>query len=100
LLAGLIVSAVPVSAGTLYWAKESVPSVVNKVLEADDINDIALASDDNTVYAVLNTAGGKLYKSANLGATWTAITLPATFPGGGTTDLVAVAPDNADISHS
>jgi len=89
----LLAAALPVAAGTLSWSSETIPSDTGKVIEADTINDIAIAPDGTTIYAALT--GNKLYKSTDAGKTWSALTSPVA--SGGTTDLVAVAPDDTDL---
>ncbi len=87
----MLVGVLPVSAGTLSWGSETIPSTTGKVIDANVINDIAIAPDGTTIYAALTN--NKLYKSTDAGKTWSGLTSPVT----GTTDLVAVAPDDADL---
>jgi len=96
LMASLLVMGAPVSAGSLSFTDETIPSAANDVLEViSDVTDIAVCADGETIYAV---GGGQIvYKSTDAGVTWTSI---ATDVGGVTlidADLVAVAPDNNDI---
>jgi len=78
----LLVAALPVSAGTLSWGSESIPSTTSKIIESGEIIDIAIAPDGTTIYATLT--GDLLYKSTNAGKTWSALTSPCSgdFPGG------------------
>ena len=91
IVTSLLIAVLPVSAGTLSWGSETIPSTTSKVIEADTINDIAIGPDGTTIYAALTT--NKLYKSTDAGKTWSALTSPAA----GTADLVAVAPDDVDL---
>ena len=95
LMASLLVMGAPVSAGSLSFTSETIPSGANDVLEVCDVTDIAVGADGETVYAV---GGARLiYKSTDAGVTWTSI---ATSVGGVTAidaDLVAVAPDDSDL---
>ena len=96
IVTSLLIVALPVSAaGTLSWDDESLPSTSSKIIEADKITDMAIGPDGTTIYATFNTTDGKLYKSTDTGATWSALTSPV--ETGNTTDLVAVAPDDADM---
>lgn len=53
LLASLMLVAAPVSAGTLKWTSETIPSTTGKVLQPGiDILDLAVAGDEETIYAV------------------------------------------------
>jgi len=90
IVTSLLIAVLPVSAGTLSWGSETIPSTTNKVIETDTINDIAIAPDGTTIYAALTT--DKLYQSTDAGATWSAVTSP-----GAQSDLVAVAPDDTDL---
>jgi hypothetical protein len=90
IVTSLLIAALPVSAGTLAWDDESLPSTSSKRIEADVINDMAIGPNGTTIYAALTT--NKLYKSTDAGATWSALTAPGT-----TADLVAVAPDDTDL---
>ena len=63
LLISLLAFAAPVSAGTLKWTTETIPSDTGKVLQACDILDFAVYGDGDTIYAVggvgvLGTSGG------------------------------------------
>ena len=99
LLASLMVFAVPVSAGELYWESETLPTAAGKILGAAgfDVLDLAIASDGVTIYAACKTdASDKiLYKSVNGGYSWTDLS-SATGLTILKTQLVAVAPDDPD----
>ena len=93
LATSMLLFAAPVSAGTLSWSSETVPSTSGKVLLAgSDVVDIAVA-DDGTMYAVTGGTDNFTYKSANGGETWSKLTQDFGFAP----DLVAVAPDDSDI---
>ena len=94
LLASLILVVAPVSAGTLKWTTETIPSTTNNVLEPGaNITDFDIA-DDGTIWA----GGGQslLYKSTDDGEAWSTVDLTGKVTAN-ITDLVAVAPDDADI---
>ena len=92
LATSLILFAAPVSAGTLTWGTETIPSTTgNRLTTTTAIADIA-AAYDGTLYLVTGT-DNKVYKSTNGGVTWAK--LSKTF--GGTPDLIAVAPDDSDV---
>ena len=97
LVASLLLSAAPVSAGTISWGAETIPTTSGKVLGPAnvDIRDMAVAADGTTIYAVPGSSitDNVTYKSTNGGETWTSITSHS----GIRADLVAVAPDDADI---
>ena len=94
LIAGLLLSAAPVAAGTCSWTSETTPSTSGKRLQAGaNVVDIAVA-DDGAIYAVTGVATDNYcYKSTNGGVTWSKLT--NVFPW--QPDLVAVAPDDSDI---
>jgi hypothetical protein len=103
MLASMFVVGTPASAATgAYnaWSAEITPNLMTteNMLAAVDIVDLAVAGDGTTIYAATGSYVGKLYKSLNSGATWTAV---ATLPTGiGTTiTKVVVAPDVADGSY-
>lgn len=101
MLASMFVVGTPASAAYYnYWTAESTPMAGNdygNILAAVDIADLAVAPDGTTLYAATFTYVGKLYKSLNSGATWTAVaTLPAGI--GTSVDKVAIAPDVTDGS--
>ena len=103
MLGSLLFSAVPVAADELAWGTYSLPGTSSNILVqttgADDIVDLAVSSDGNTIYAAANADGtpdALLYKSTNGGKTWSLISqtaLPATLLRA---DFVAVAPDDAN----
>ncbi len=97
LAASLLLSAAPVSAGTLSWGSEDLPDefVDNP---AEDVIALVVSGDGSTLYA---TAGGIdsvssygiIYRSTNGGVSWTSIAVndsTATI----TPALIAVAPDD------
>lgn len=92
LATSLILFAAPVSAGTLSWTTETIPSTTgNRLTTGNAIADIA-AAYDGTLYLVTGT-DNKTYKSTNGGVTWAKLSKTFTF----TPDLVAVAPDDSDV---
>ena len=87
----MLFSAAPVSAGTLSWSAESIPSATGNVLETgSNIVDLDV-SNDGTMFAASGST--ILWKSTNGGLTWSGITPPSV----GDASLVAVAPDDADV---
>ncbi|MFC1915680.1 hypothetical protein ACFLW4_03185 [Chloroflexota bacterium] len=85
----LLFSAAPVSAGTLAWGAETLPSTSGNVLAyGTNILDIAVSAD-GTMYVA--AGGNTLYKSTDDGATWSGLTTD------NATDLVGVALDDSDI---
>lgn len=89
LIGSLIAAAVPVSAGTLAFSAQSIPTTTGNVLSAgSNVTDLAVY-DANTMFAGNGTV--KLLKTINGGTSWSKITAV------NDTDLVAVAPDDADI---
>ena len=94
LTASLLLAAAPVSAGTLSWGAETIPSTSGKVLQdGASVADIAIA-DDGTIYAVTGVATDNYcYKSTNGGVSWSKMTQDFSFAP----DLVAVAPDDSDV---
>jgi len=99
LMVSLLAIAAPVSAADpLQWNGETLPSSTNSIIiDNSQITDFAIASDGTTIYAVGTdgTNANQVYKSLDAGRTWVDIS-------GNTgmaithTDMVAIAPDNAD----
>ena len=53
LVTTLLLSAAPVSAGTLSWSSETIPETTGEVLApGSDVNDFEVSGDAQTVYAV------------------------------------------------
>jgi hypothetical protein len=94
LVAGLLLAAVPVSAGTLSFTTETIPSTTGNVLAPGvGVVDLVGASDSTTWYAAPGaTKANTLYKSTNTGGTW----VPQTVTGN--VKAVAIAPDSSDGS--
>ena len=95
ILASLLLSAVPVSAGELAWGRYDDPTNTTNQLTTVaglDIVDIAVASDGQTVYVATAALGSKIYKSINGGKTFSGVTTTL-----GTVNMIAVAPDNKDL---
>lgn len=95
LLASLLAFGTPVSARTLAWSTEIIPSTADNVTVATTVEvvDFAVAADGSTIYAGMG--GNFLFKSVNRGVSWGQI--PYYTATGNTTDLVAVAPDDANM---
>ena len=101
LLAGLLVSMVPASAGTLSLSGDTtVPYVFPfKTSLTSDVHDIAV--NGSTIY--LTTENGVygnlmlLLKSTDAGSNWADLATATGYPTGQTIKLVAVAPDDADV---
>ena len=95
LLVNLFLLAAPASAGTLAWSAESIPSIADNVLGPGgiDVRDIAIAADGQTIYITPadSLPGNIIYKSTDAGLSWTELSV------GAKADLVAVAPDNANM---
>jgi len=92
ILASLLISVIPVSAGTLTLSKETdYPSTTDNIFITAATLGMAVSTDGNTVYAVTNAA---IYKSTNAGATFSSITLPT---GLAAPARIAVAPDDANV---
>jgi hypothetical protein len=101
LLSSLVLSAAPVSAGTLSWGAETtyaVPTETGKVLmytDDVDIKDMAVGMDGSVVYVVtgssFTTATQNMFKSTNGGETWSQLTVTGVATG---ITSVAVAPDD------
>jgi photosystem II stability/assembly factor-like uncharacterized protein len=93
LAASLLLSAAPVSAGTLDWGTETIPSDTGYVLaNGTDIVDLAV-SEDGVMYAVTGT-DNVCYKSTNGGVTWSRLSKEF---GSGTTEFVSVSLDDSDV---
>ena len=94
LLVSLFSSAAPVSADTACWSAEPIPSTIDEVLgpAGIDVRDITVVGG-TTIYAVPGDSvpDNIVYKSTDAGISWTTadINIKA--------DLVAVAPDDADM---
>ena len=95
LLVSLFALATPVSAGTASWSAESIPGTIDNVLgpAGIDIRDIAVAAGGTTIYAVPgdSISNNVIYKSTSAGVSWTTLGISIE------ADLVAVAPDDADM---
>ena len=90
LVASMLLAAVPASASELEWGSETIPGTSNNLLvPSGDNTDLAVYSDGQTIYSANGSTS--LYKSTDGGETWSTISTDED------TDLVAVAPDDADI---
>lgn len=108
ILASLLVVASPASAADpLKWNTEAGPSSTatgsQTLVSGSDVNDIAVASDGKTIYAVSSVGAGtvkNLFKSTNGGSTWSRMTSvmgTATTANITTPQLVAIAPDDSNL---
>ena len=96
LAASLLLSAAPVSAGTLGFSSETLPSTSSNILVTTaglDIVDLAVSGDGTTMYAATAGVDNKIYKSTDGGRTWSGLTAPTI----AAVNLVAVAPDDPSI---
>ncbi len=96
LVASLLSSALPASASAPSWTAVSIPGTEGYQIGPPgvDVRDLAVAADGATIYAAPGNsiAGRYLFKSNDTGASWVAQSLDIA------ADLVAVAPDNADVA--
>jgi photosystem II stability/assembly factor-like uncharacterized protein len=84
----------PVRAADNSWSLEDIPGVSGKFLApGTDISDIAVASDNNTIY-ITDRESDSIFKSTDAGSTWFDLSNPA---GISEPQLIAVAPDDAGI---
>jgi hypothetical protein len=88
----LILSAAPVSAGTLSWGSEDLPDEFTDAA-GDWVTDMAISGDDSVIYIAWTDAGNLIKRSTNSGESWSDISVDD-----GTTQLVAtwiaVTPDD------
>jgi len=95
LLLSLTLMTAPVSAKTLAYGTETIPSGTgNAIAGGVTILDLAVAPNGTTMYAATGPSGARLYKSTNGGETWSAVTAAAAMA----INKVAIAPDSADGS--
>jgi len=92
LAASLLLSAAPVSAGTLSWGDEDLPDE----LEMGSITDLAVFPGGSVIYAAHDMAGadGKIFRSTNRGESWSSITVVDGSNVMTDPTFVAVAPDD------
>lgn len=96
MISTLLLSAAPISAGTLGYGSETLPSTTNNLLVTTaglDVLDLAVAGDGMTMYAVTGAVDNQIYKSTDGGHTWSGLTAPTITNA----NLIAVAPDDPDI---
>ncbi|MFC2072912.1 hypothetical protein ACFLUU_09525, partial [Chloroflexota bacterium] len=88
----------PVSANTLSWSAESLPSTIGNVLGPVGIDIVDLAVNGDIMYAAtcFSTTANETYKSTDGGATWSSLVDSTDYPGLPVL-LVAVAPDNRNV---
>jgi len=82
------------------WNQEAIPSVDGNVIGPPgiDIKDIAVAVDGITIWVGPgSTIPLTVFKSTNVGTTWTAIPTNVDGLAGINADLVAIAPDNSNF---
>jgi hypothetical protein len=92
LAVSMLFGAAPVSAGTLSWGSESVPTTTgNLLVNAQDVSDLAVSTDG--VMYLVSTSDTACYKSTNGGSSWSK--LSKVFANN--LALVAVAPDDSGI---
>jgi hypothetical protein len=93
LAASLLLSAAPISAGTLSWGTQSpFPSSTGyRLFNGSEVADIAVA-EDGIMYAVTGT-DNYTYKSTNGGITWSRLSKDFL----GLPEFVAVAPDDSEF---
>ncbi len=95
LMASLLSFAVPVSAEAPLWSAVSIPGAEGYQLGPSgvDIRDLAVAADGMTIYAAPgdSIADRHVFRSDDAGISWVAQSVSIV------ADLVAVAPDNADV---
>jgi len=88
LAASLLLSAAPVSAGTLSWGDEDLPDE----LEAGNVLDLAVFPGGGVIYAAHSS--GDLFRSTNRGESWSSITVVDGKNIMTNPTFVAVAPDD------
>ena len=84
---------------TPQWNQEAIPSADGNVIGPPgiDVKDMAVAIDGITIWVGPGpTVPLTVYKSANTGATWTAVPTNVGGLAGINADLVAIAPDNSN----
>jgi hypothetical protein len=92
LAASLLFSAAPVSAGTLDWGTETIPSKTGNALAPQfDVEDLAVSAD-GVMYSI-NASDNFVWKSTNGGVTWSK--LSKDFDSA--RSFVAVALDDSDV---
>jgi len=105
LVASLLLTAVPASAGTLSWSTETIPGTSGNVLvNGANVTDMDVCvSDPQVIWAVVENDAGTAngtYKSTDGGVTFSGVTnhtdVDSTTAGDGV-QLVAIAPDDPDI---
>ncbi|MGB2877707.1 MAG: hypothetical protein WBB97_06700 [Dehalococcoidales bacterium] len=85
----LILSAAPVSAGTLSWGSEDLPDQLAD-LDGDDIVDMAVSGDGSVIYVTSNNSQ-EIKRSTNGGQSWSTIAFADTTFN---CQNIAVAPDD------
>jgi hypothetical protein len=92
LAASLLLSAAPVSAGTLSWGDEDLPDE----LEMGNITDLAVFPGGGVIYAAHDMAGadGVVFRSTNRGESWSSITVVDGSNVMTNPTFVAVTPDD------
>jgi hypothetical protein len=92
----LILSAAPVSAGTLSWGSEDLPDEFTDGGAADSVTDMAISGDGSTIYiAFADGVNNRIKRSTNGGESWSNIVVvDGTPPVAMTATYIAVAPDD------
>ena len=91
LAASLLLSAAPVSAGTLSWGSEDLPDEFVDTA-GDDIIDMAISGDGSVIY--VSVSSNLTYRSSNGGQSWTTATVIDGTDVLNNVDLIAVAQDD------
>jgi trimeric autotransporter adhesin len=95
MLAGLLVLAVPASAGDLSWDNVPIPTAVGpstQIVQNINTTVLAFAPDAKTAFS-FDSVSGKLFKSGDAGMTWTNTNLGTNLPAG--VIAIAVSPTYA-----
>jgi hypothetical protein len=92
----LILSAAPVSAGTLSWGSEDLPDEFTDGGAADSVTDMAISGDGSVIYiAFADAVNNRIKRSTNGGESWSNIVVvDGTPPVAMTATYIAVAPDD------
>jgi len=97
LMVSLLLAAAPVSASTLLWSTEVIPTTLNNILVTTgglDVDDMAVAGDGYTIHVATGADDAMVYTSWDNGATFTYIGCDASAAN---VRRIAVAPDDANI---
>ncbi len=89
LAASLLLSAAPVSAGTLSWGSEDLP---DELEPGTDVIDMAVSGDGSTIYVAVSD--NQSYRSTNGGESWSTATVIDGTDVMASVDFIAVAQDD------